>query len=52
MNDAEFAFPGELRDRLVAAVLRSEKTAMSSLRAECEEDRRDMDSTGRPVEDA
>ena len=52
MNDVEFAFPGELRDRLVAAVLRGEKTGMSSLRAEYEEDGRDVDSDGRPVEDA
>ena len=59
MNDAEFAFPGELRDRLVAAVLRGEKTATSSLRAEYEEDGRDLprvgergrvlDSDGQPV---
>ena len=32
----EFAFPGELRDRLVAAVLSGEKTATSSLREEYE----------------
>jgi uncharacterized protein YhfF len=31
---AEFGFPGELRDRLVAAILRGEKTATASLRAE------------------
>jgi len=31
---AEFAFPGALRDRLVAAILRGEKTATASLRAE------------------
>jgi uncharacterized protein YhfF len=30
----EFAFPGSLRDELVAAVLRGEKTATSSLRHE------------------
>ena len=30
----EFAFPGKLRDRLVASVLRGEKTATASLRSE------------------
>jgi uncharacterized protein YhfF len=30
----EFGFPGDLRDRLVAAILRGEKTATASLRAE------------------
>jgi uncharacterized protein YhfF len=30
----EFGFPGRLRDELVAAVLRGEKTATASLRAE------------------
>jgi uncharacterized protein YhfF len=59
VNDAEFAFPGELRDRLVAAVLRGEKTATSSLRAEYARDGRDLpgvgerarvlDSNGEPV---
>ena len=59
MNDAEFAFPGELRDRLVAAVLRGEKTATSSLRAEYAPDGSDLprvgerarvlDSNGEPV---
>ncbi len=32
----EFAYPGPLRDKLVGAVLRGEKTATSSLRAEYE----------------
>ena len=31
---SEFGFPGQLRDKLVAAVLRGEKTATASLRAE------------------
>jgi uncharacterized protein YhfF len=35
---AEFAFPGELRDRLVALILRGEKTAGAGLLAEYEED--------------
>jgi uncharacterized protein YhfF len=34
----EFAFPGPLRDALVAAVLRGEKTATSSLRREYQPD--------------
>jgi uncharacterized protein YhfF len=33
---AEFAFPGPLRERLLAAILRGEKTATSSLLAEYE----------------
>ncbi len=33
---AEFAFPGELRDRLVAAILSGEKTSTSSLALEYE----------------
>jgi uncharacterized protein YhfF len=35
---AEFAFPGALRDELVAAILRGEKTATAGLMAEFEED--------------
>lgn len=35
---AEFGFPGDLRDRLVAAVLRGEKTATAGLLAELEEE--------------
>jgi uncharacterized protein YhfF len=38
MRTAEFAFPGELRDRLVAAILRGEKTSTSGLYAEYEEE--------------
>jgi uncharacterized protein YhfF len=59
VNVTEFAFPGELRDRLVAAVIRGEKTATSGLLAEYEHDRdeiptagarsRVLDSAGRPV---
>jgi uncharacterized protein YhfF len=33
---SEFAFPGRVRDKLVAAILRGEKTAGTSLRAEYE----------------
>jgi uncharacterized protein YhfF len=35
---AEFGFPGELRDRLVAAILSGEKTATTGLYAEYEEE--------------
>ena len=35
---AEFAFPGELRDRLVAAILSGEKTSTSTLLADYEQD--------------
>ena len=35
---AEFGFPGELRDRLVVAILSGEKTSTSSLLAEYEQD--------------
>jgi uncharacterized protein YhfF len=35
---AEFGFPGELRDRLVAAILRGEKTSTSTLLADYETD--------------
>jgi uncharacterized protein YhfF len=55
----EFAFPGELRDRLVGAILAGEKTTTSFLHAELEADgdelpaagRREVviDSAGRPV---
>jgi uncharacterized protein YhfF len=55
----EFAFPGPLRDRLVAAVLRGEKTATTSLLADWEADGAPVpkpgdrlsvvDSDGRPV---
>jgi uncharacterized protein YhfF len=55
----EFGFPGPLRDRLVAAVLRGEKTATSALMVEWEEEGEALpqvgdcetvvDSDGRPV---
>ncbi len=55
----EFAFPGPLRDRLVGAVLRGEKTATSSLLVEWEVEQAPLwalgdrqtviDSDGRPV---
>src|SRR5439155_16515640 len=38
MRIAEFAFPGPLRDGLVAAILRGDKTATAGLAAEYEED--------------
>lgn len=56
---SEFAFPGELRDRLVAAILRGEKTSTSTLLADYERDGDSLpevgsrsvviDSDGRPV---
>ena len=56
---SEFAFPGELRDRLVAAILAGEKTTTSCLYLELEVDGEDLpeagrrevviDSAGRPV---
>jgi uncharacterized protein YhfF len=56
---AEFGFPGPLRDRLVAAILRGEKTATSSLAVEWEADEEPLprageretvvDSEGRPI---
>lgn len=56
---AEFAFPGPLRDRLVAAILAGEKTATTSLLAQYESDGEPLpeagaravlvDSAGRPV---
>ncbi len=36
MKHAEFAFPGPLRDKLVAAILRGEKTSTTGLLAEYE----------------
>src|SRR6185369_14139661 len=36
MKKAEFAFPGPLRDKLVAAILRGEKTSTTGLVAEYE----------------
>ncbi|MDS0137638.1 MULTISPECIES: ASCH domain-containing protein [unclassified Amycolatopsis] len=38
MKHAEFAFPGPLRDKLVAAILAGEKTTTSALLAEYEHD--------------
>ena len=35
---AEFAFPGELRDQLVAAILKGEKTSTTGLYAEYQEE--------------
>jgi uncharacterized protein YhfF len=56
---AEFGFPGELRDRLVAAILEGEKTSTTGLYAEYEEEgatpgapgarRLVLDSDGRAV---
>ena len=46
IGEARFAFPGELRDRLVAAILRGEKTATSSLRAEYEADGEELPTVG------
>lgn len=42
----ELGFPGPLRDRLVAAVLREEKTATSSLMVEWEEDAEPLPHVG------
>ena len=38
MRTAEFGSPGELRDRLVAAILRGEKTSTSGLYVEYDEE--------------
>lgn len=43
---AEFGFPGPLRDRLVDAILRGEKTATSSLFAEYEADGEPLPQAG------
>jgi uncharacterized protein YhfF len=43
---SEFAFPGPLRDRLVAAVLAGEKTATSSLLVEWEHDGEPLPQAG------
>lgn len=55
----EFGVPGELRDRLVSAVLRGEKTATSSLMVEWQQESEPLplpgeretviDSAGRPI---
>lgn len=44
---AEFAFPGPLRDTLVAAILRGDKTATTSLHAEYERLGEPLPRTGR-----
>ena len=61
VNVTEFAFPGPLRDQLVGAVLRGEKTSTSGLLAEYEHDGEELpgvrershvvDSGGEPVAD-
>lgn len=43
---AEFAFPGRLRDKLVAAILAGEKTATSCLLAEYEREPEPLPSVG------
>jgi uncharacterized protein YhfF len=43
---AEFAFPGPLRDALVAAILRGEKTSTSSLVAEYEHEGSELPRVG------
>jgi uncharacterized protein YhfF len=43
---AEFAFPGPLRDRLVAAILAGEKTTASGLLAEYEHYREELPKVG------
>ncbi|MFE9388052.1 ASCH domain-containing protein [Streptomyces sp. NPDC006784] len=43
----EFAFPGPLRDRLVAAILDGSKTATTGLLAEYEQDGEPLPSVGR-----
>jgi uncharacterized protein YhfF len=46
MKDAEFAFPGPLRDRLVTAVLSGEKTTTTGLVAEYEHYREPLPRVG------
>jgi len=43
---AQFAFPGPLRDRLVAAILNGEKTATTSLRLEYNQPGEDLPDVG------
>ncbi|MEV6879925.1 ASCH domain-containing protein [Amycolatopsis sp. NPDC051128] len=46
MKHAEFAFPGPLRDKLVAAILRGEKTSTTGLVAEYEKCGEELPSVG------
>ena len=46
MHVTEFAFPGPLRDQLVGAVLRGEKTSTSGLLAEYEHDGEELPRVG------
>jgi uncharacterized protein YhfF len=46
VKHAEFAFPGPLRDKLVAAVLRGEKTSTTGLLAEYEKYGEELPSAG------
>ena len=46
MRVAEFGFPGDLRDRLVAAILRGEKTSTSGLYVEYEEEGEPLPEAG------
>jgi uncharacterized protein YhfF len=46
LRTAEFGFPGELRDKLIAAILSGEKTATTSLVVEWELDRDPLPSRG------
>lgn len=46
MKLAEFAFPGPLRDRLIAAILSGEKTTTSGLLAEYEHYREELPKVG------
>ena len=46
MKHAEFAFPGPLRDKLVAAILRGEKTSTTGLVAEYEKYGEELPAVG------
>ncbi|HET6704800.1 ASCH domain-containing protein [Amycolatopsis sp.] len=46
MKHAEFAFPGPLRDKLVAAILRGEKTSTTGLVAEYEKYGEELPAAG------
>jgi uncharacterized protein YhfF len=43
---AEFAFPGPLRDQLVAAILAGEKTTTTGLAADCEHENEPLPGPG------